>query len=88
MSPTQFHQPKSPIETRLALEVLRLKEAAKAVPHGQEREALIGKAREPSHIKEWLYSLRTPAALIQGEHHAPGNSIARRPSSTAARPKL
>jgi hypothetical protein len=34
MSPTQSHQPKSPNETRLALEVLRLKEAAKALPHG------------------------------------------------------
>jgi hypothetical protein len=59
MSPTQFHQPKSPIETRLALEVLRLKEAAKALPHGQKREALISKAREietTSRIKEWLYS--------------------------------
>jgi hypothetical protein len=46
MSPTQSHQPKSPLETRLALEVLRLKEAAKVLPHGREREALISRARE------------------------------------------
>jgi hypothetical protein len=43
MSPTQSHQPKSPLETRLALEVLRLKEAAKV---GHEREALISRAHE------------------------------------------
>jgi hypothetical protein len=59
MSPTQSHQPKSPNETRLALEVLRLREEAKALPHGQERETLISKACEietTSRIKEWLYS--------------------------------
>ena len=59
MPPTQSHQPKAPLETRLALEALKLKAAAKALPHGQERAALIRKARQfetASHLNEWLSS--------------------------------
>jgi hypothetical protein len=59
MPPTQSHRPKAPLETRLALEALRLKEAAKALPHGRERAALIRKARQietTSHVNEWLSS--------------------------------
>jgi hypothetical protein len=56
MPPTQ---PRAPLETRLALEALKLKEAAKALPQGQERAALIRKARQletASHFNEWLSS--------------------------------
>jgi hypothetical protein len=59
MSPTQSHHPKARLETRLALEALKLKEAAKAFPHGRERAALIRKARQfetASHLNEWLSS--------------------------------
>jgi hypothetical protein len=59
MPPTQPHQPKAALETRLALEALKLKETAKALPHGQERAALIRKARQfetASHLNEWLSS--------------------------------
>jgi hypothetical protein len=59
MSLTRSNQHKPPLETRLALEALRLKEAAKALRHGQERTAMIRKARQietASHLSEWLSS--------------------------------
>ena len=43
MSLTRSNQHKPPLETRLGLEALRLKEAAKALRHGQERTAMISK---------------------------------------------
>ena len=59
MSLTQSNQHKPPLGTRLALEALRLKGEAKALPRGAEREALIRKARQmetASHVDEWLSS--------------------------------
>jgi hypothetical protein len=46
-------------EDRLAYEAHRCKEQAKALPHGQQREALLRKARQAetaAHISEWLSS--------------------------------
>jgi len=56
---------KDPFAERLAQEVLRIKERAKSLPHGRERELLSRKARQletASHITEWLSSpgLREP----------------------------
>jgi uncharacterized coiled-coil protein SlyX len=59
MSLTQFNQRIPSLETRLALEALRLKEAAKVLPRGEERMAMIRKASQietASHINEWLSS--------------------------------
>jgi hypothetical protein len=61
----QSNQPKPPFEQRLAQEALRVKEQAKSLPHGRERELLSRKARQletASHISEWLSSpgLRVP----------------------------
>lgn len=50
---------KLPFKDRLALEALRLKEQAKTIPHGREREAILRKARQTetaSHVDEWLSS--------------------------------
>ncbi|MEY9466300.1 hypothetical protein [Bradyrhizobium ottawaense] len=54
------------LEERLAAEALRLREQAKLLPPGIERERAIRKARlaeTGSHISEWLRSpgLRPPA---------------------------
>jgi hypothetical protein len=62
---TQLNQPKPQFQDRLALEALRLKEEAKTLPFGREREALLREARQietASHIDEWLSSpgLRAP----------------------------
>jgi hypothetical protein len=46
-------------EQRLAQEVRRVKERAKSLPHGRERELLSRKARQLEtalHINEWLSS--------------------------------
>ncbi|MET4631025.1 hypothetical protein ABIB83_008085 [Bradyrhizobium sp. I1.8.5] len=47
------------LEERLALEAERLREQAKSLPHGREREILLRKARQAetgSHMSEWLTS--------------------------------
>ncbi|WP_247506894.1 hypothetical protein [Bradyrhizobium sp. 1] len=47
------------LEERLAQEAERLREEAKKLPHGHEREILIRKARQAetcSHMSEWLRS--------------------------------
>jgi len=53
-------------EERLASEAARLREQARLLPVGMERESLLRKARQAetaSHISEWLSSpgLRSPA---------------------------
>jgi hypothetical protein len=50
-------QPKTILQTRLTLEAARLKEAAATFPAGEERDALISRARQYDnalHINEWL----------------------------------
>jgi hypothetical protein len=42
----QTQQPKPPLDDRLALEALRLKETAKALRHGPEKLAMLRKARQ------------------------------------------
>jgi hypothetical protein len=47
------------LEDRLAQEAERLREEAKKLPHGPEREILLRKARQAetgSHMSEWLRS--------------------------------
>ncbi|MET4033064.1 hypothetical protein ABIB94_009087 [Bradyrhizobium sp. JR7.2] len=47
------------LEARLAQEAERLREQAKKLPHGSEREILLRKARQAetgSHMSEWLRS--------------------------------
>ena len=47
------------LEDRLAQEAERLREEAKKLPHGPEREILLRKARQAetgSHISDWLRS--------------------------------
>ena len=47
------------LEERLAQEAQRLREEAKRLPHGAEREILLRKARQAetgSHISDWLRS--------------------------------
>ena len=47
------------LEERLAQEADRLREEAKKLPHGPEREILLRKARQAetgSHMSEWLTS--------------------------------
>ncbi|MDI3560619.1 hypothetical protein [Bradyrhizobium sp. Arg816] len=47
------------LEERLALEAERLREQAKSLPQGREREILLRKARQAetgSHMSEWLTS--------------------------------
>jgi hypothetical protein len=54
---TEADQPKAILQTRLTLEAARLKEAAAAFPAGEERDALINRARQYDnalHINEWL----------------------------------
>ena len=46
-------------EDRLAYEAHRCKEQAKVLPHGQQRDMLLRKARQAetaAHISEWLSS--------------------------------
>ena len=57
----QLNQPKPTFEQRLAQEAHRVKERAKTLPHGKERELLSLKARQletASHISEWISSPR------------------------------
>ncbi|MCA1453084.1 hypothetical protein I6F35_07595 [Bradyrhizobium sp. BRP22] len=54
----RFKQTQS-LEERLAQEAGRLREEAKALPPGFEREALLKKARQAdtgAHVSEWLRS--------------------------------
>jgi hypothetical protein len=56
---TQPNQPKPTFEQRLAQQAHRVKERAKALPHGKEREILSRKARQletASRISEWISS--------------------------------
>ena len=56
---TQPNQPKPTFEQRLAQEAHRVKERAKTLPHGKERELLSRKARQletASRINDWLSS--------------------------------
>jgi len=56
---TQPNQPKPTFEQRLTQEAHRVKEQAKTLPQGKERELLSRKARQletASHISEWLSS--------------------------------
>jgi hypothetical protein len=55
----QLNQPKPTFEKRLAMEALRVKERAKTLPHGKERELLSRLARQlttASQLSEWLSS--------------------------------
>ena len=60
----RFKQPDT-LEERLATEAKRLREKAKALPPGPERDIILRKARQcetGSHMSEWLRSpgLRSP----------------------------
>jgi len=62
---TQQSQPKPPLRDLLALEALRIRDAAKAFLPGLQRDAMLRKARlveTASHINDWLASagLRAP----------------------------
>jgi hypothetical protein len=49
----------SPLEVRLAEEAKSLREQAKKLPHGPQREALLRRARQNevgAHMTEWLAS--------------------------------
>ena len=59
------NQPKPPFEQRLAQEAQRVRERAKTLPQGKERELLSRKARQletASQINKWLSStgLKSP----------------------------
>jgi hypothetical protein len=59
MPHTQARQPKLPLQDRLALHALRLKEQAQALRPGLERDAMIRRARQAetaSHVDDWLSS--------------------------------
>jgi hypothetical protein len=59
MPHTQASQPKLPLQDRLALHALRLKEEANSLRPGPEREAMIRRARQAetaSHVDDWLLS--------------------------------
>jgi len=65
MSLTRADQPKLPLQDRMALHALRLKEEAQALRPGPERDDLIRRARHAetaSHVDDWLSSpgLRPP----------------------------
>ena len=56
---TQPNQPKPTFEQRLAQEAHRVKERAKTLPQGKERELLSRKAQQletASRISEWISS--------------------------------
>jgi hypothetical protein len=59
MPQTQASQPKLPLQDRLALHALRLKDEANALRPGPERDAIIRRARQAenaSHVNDWLSS--------------------------------
>jgi hypothetical protein len=65
MPHTQASQPKLPLQDRMALHALRLKQEAQALRPGPERDDLIRRARHAetaSHVDDWLSSpgLRPP----------------------------
>jgi hypothetical protein len=54
-----LNQPKPTFEQRLAQEARRVKERAKTLPQGKERELLSREARQletASHINQWISS--------------------------------
>jgi hypothetical protein len=56
---TQRDQPKHPFDQRLAQEALRIQEQVKSLPHSEERELLVRKARQLEtalHVNEWILS--------------------------------
>jgi hypothetical protein len=58
------------LEMRLSVEAARLREEAKKLPHGSEREELLRKARlteTAAHMSEWLTSpgLQPPKELAR-----------------------
>jgi hypothetical protein len=56
---TQRNQPKAPLQDRLMLEAVRLKDEANDLPAGSLRDARIRKARQAAtacHVDEWLSS--------------------------------
>jgi hypothetical protein len=58
MQRRRFKQPDT-LEERLATEAKRLREQAKALPPGPERDVILRKARQcetGSHMSEWLRS--------------------------------
>jgi hypothetical protein len=59
MPHTQASQPKLPLQDRMALHALRLKDEAQLLRPGPERDAMIRRARQAetaSHVEEWLSS--------------------------------
>jgi hypothetical protein len=65
MPHTQTSQPKPPLQDRIALHALRLKEEAQSLRPGPERDDLMRRARQAetaSHMDDWLSSpgLRPP----------------------------
>lgn len=55
----QRNQPKAPLQDRLVLEAMRLKDEANELPPGPLRDATIRRARQAvtaSHVNEWLSS--------------------------------
>jgi len=65
-------------EQRLAQEAHHVRERAKTLPHGKERELLSRKARQletASRISEWMSSLELSHRVEQGEASCPSNSI-------------
>jgi len=55
----QRNQPKAPLQDRLMLEAMRLKDEANELPPGPLRDARNRKARQAvtaSHVNEWLSS--------------------------------
>ena len=59
MPHTQDSQPKLPLQDRMALHALRLKEEAQALQPGPERDDMIRRARHAetaSHVDDWLSS--------------------------------
>ena len=56
---SQVNKPKRPLQDRLALHALRLKEEAQALRPGPDRDAIIRRARHAetaSHVDDWLLS--------------------------------
>ena len=59
MSRIQHNQPEAPLQDRLLLDAVRLKDEANELPPGPLRDARIRKARQAviaSHVNEWLSS--------------------------------
>jgi hypothetical protein len=64
MSRIQHNQPEAPLQDRLLLDAVRLKDEANELPPGPLRDARIRKARQAvtaSHVNEWLSSPRLQA---------------------------